>query len=304
MNTSSPANNHKAWMLMFGAIIFWGINWPIMKIGLYYIGPIWFAALRVIIAAATLILFLGAQGKLTLPKREEIPILFSLAILQTGGFMGLIHFSLLFVEAGRSAVLAYTSPIWIPPLAMLFLGERLTIQKLVGIISGISGIILLFNPFTFPWGLNGYMLGNLLLIFAAMVWAVTIIHIRSHGWTRPHLSLLPWQFLIGGIILTITASAVEGVPVIPVSIEFGIIMFFNGVIATAFSFWAFIEAARILTANATAMGSLGVPVVGIVSSVLILGESISIVMALGAGMILFGIAVFTFRWRQAKTKPD
>ncbi|MCK4939984.1 MAG: DMT family transporter [Rhodospirillaceae bacterium] len=299
MNTPSPpADTRKAWLLLAAAVIFWGVNWPIMKLGLGYIGPLWFAALRVMVATVALFAFLGASGRLSLPKADETPILFSIGVVQIGAFMGLIHYALLYVEAGRSSVLAYTTPIWILPLAVWFLGERLNKQKLLGVAIGIGGVAVLFNPPALPsgitWGWNGYTLGNALLLVAAILWAGTIVHVRAHGWTRPHLSLLPWQFLLGSIVLAIVAFGVEGVPNVPMGADFIAIMIFNGVLASAFSFWALIYAARILPASATAMGSLGVPVVGIISSVVIIGEKVSPTMMTGAGLIIFGIAVFTF----------
>ena len=292
----APSHNdtRKAWLLLVAAIFFWGVNWPIMKLGLGYIGPLWFAAIRVMTATVALFIFLAASGRLTLPKTGETPILLSIGLIQVGAFMGLIHFALLYVEAGRSAVLAYTTPIWIAPLALWFLGEKLNRQKLLGIAIGIGGIAVLFNPFTFPWGWNDYTAGNALLILAAILWAGTIVHVRGHGWTRPHLSLLPWQFLLGAIVLVVAAFAVEGVPDIPTGADFVAIMLFNGVFASAFSFWALIAAARILPASVTAMGSLGVPVIGMVASAIIIGENISPAMMMGTGLIIFGIAVFTF----------
>ncbi|MES9958750.1 MAG: DMT family transporter, partial [Sedimenticola sp.] len=196
---SDPTTNEvrTAWFLLFAAIVLWGANWPIMKIGLNYIGPLWFAAIRVVIATLCLFALLALQGRLSPPTREELPVVFSIGVLQIGIFLGLIQFSLLFVEAGRSAVLAYTTPIWTAPLALLFLRETLTRRKLLGIVFGLGGILILFNPFTFPWGWNDYTFGNALLIAAAMVLAIVIVHVRGYGWTRPHLSLLPWQFLLG-----------------------------------------------------------------------------------------------------------
>ena len=279
MATRTPSEIRTAWLLFIAAIVFWGVNWPIMKIGLTYIGPLWFSTIRALVAVVALFIFLGAIGKLSWPKRDEIPVLLSLGIGQSGIFMALIHVSLLFVEAGRSSVLAYTTPIWVVPLAYVFLGETMTKRKAVGLAVGVGGLMVLFNPLTFPWGLNGYTLGNGLLILAAVIWAAVIVHVRGHGWSRPHLSIIPWQFLMGAAVQCITAFAIEGTPVVPTTWDFAAIMGFNGIVATAFSFWAFIHTARILPASSTAMGSLGVPAVGLVSSVLILGETISITMA-------------------------
>ena len=265
-----------------------------MKLGLGYIGPLWFAALRVMVACIVLFVGLGISGKLSLPQREEIPVMFSIGVVQIGIFMAIIHYALLYVEAGRSAVLAYTTPIWVTPLAVWFLGEKINRQKILGILIGIGGVAVLFNPLTFPWGLNEYTAGNAMLIAAAIMWAGAMVHVRGYGWTRPHLSLLPWQFLLGSIILVITAFTVEGVPNIPSSPDFIVIMTFNGIVATAFSFWAIIAATRVLPAAATAIGTLGVPVVGVVSSAIIIGEKPTPTMIAGAGLIVFGIAVFTF----------
>ncbi|MDH5490126.1 MAG: DMT family transporter [Rhodospirillaceae bacterium] len=295
MNTAPPHNDtQKAWLLLALAIFFWGVNWPIMKLGLGYIGPLWFAALRVMVACIVLFVGLGISGKLSLPQREEIPVMFSIGVVQIGIFMAIIHYALLYVEAGRSAVLAYTTPIWVTPLAVWFLGEKINRQKILGILIGIGGVAVLFNPLTFPWGLNEYTAGNAMLIAAAIMWAGAMVHVRGYGWTRPHLSLLPWQFLLGSIILVITAFTVEGVPNIPSSPDFIVIMTFNGIVATAFSFWAIIAATRVLPAAATAIGTLGVPVVGVVSSAIIIGEKPTPTMIAGAGLIVFGIAVFTF----------
>jgi len=292
MNTASALKFKAPWILLALAVVFWGVNWPIMKIGLAYIGPLWFATLRVLVASLCLFVLLMIQGRLTWPKQDEQPVLLSVGIFQIAVFMGLIHYSLLSVEAGRSAILTYTTPLWTVPLAWWFLNEKLTRRKLISIIFSLAGVVVLFHPLSFPWGWNAYAVGNGILLFAALVWAGTIVHLRGFGWVRPHISLLPWQFLLGGAVLSVVAYIIEGPLHLPTSVEFAMILAFNAVFATAFSFWAFIQATRVLSANGVAVSSLGVPVVGIASSLLILGEPISLETAVGGALILSGIWLF------------
>lgn len=287
----------KAWILLGLAVLFWGLNWPIMKVGLHHIGPLWFAAFRVLLGAAALFVFLGLGGRLSRPTRSELPILFSVGILQVGGCMALLHSSLLYVEAGRAAVLAYTTPVWAAPLAAVFLHERLTPRKIAGILLGMAGIAAMFSSHLAHWTWNDAALGHLMPLTSALLWAGVIVHIRGHGWKRPHLALLPWQLLLGGLSLSGLAALVEGVPVVAPSLEGLAILVFNGLAATAFSFWAYIGAARVLPANTTALASLSIPVVGLVSATAMLGEPVTTPLLIGLLLIASAIALSSFSGR-------
>jgi len=284
-----------AWILFGLSVLFWGINWPIMKVGLNHISPLWFATLRVWLAAAALFAFLGIRGNINRPEKSEWPVLFSVGFIQIGLCMALLHTALLYVDAGRTAVLAYTIPIWAAPMAILFLGERLTSAKIAGILLGMSGVITLFGPETiFLEGKSSaHPFAPLLPLGSALLWAGVIVHIRSHGWTRPHMSLLPWQLLIGAGVLSALALAVEGLPKVTLNVEFILILAFNAIVATAFSFWAYIGAARVLPANVTALASLAVPVVGVISSTLALGEPLTASILVGMTLIGLGMILST-----------
>jgi len=292
MDTSKNVETQKAWLLLMAALICWGVNWPLMKIGLADIGPLWFAAIRIFSASIVLFIFLSVRGELHVPEKREFPALISVGVFQLGIFMALIHSAVLYVEAGRSAVLTYTTPIWTVPLAFWILKERLTRPQLTGVIFAAIGLLALFNPITFDWSNSGYLFGNGLLISAALVLSGVIIHVRSFGWSRPHLGLLPWQLLSGSCILIPIAFIIEGPLEGNLTPQIIWIMAFNSVAATAFGFWAYLAAVRVLPANTTAMTSLTVPVVGILASWLFLGETMSIELITGLSLIIIGQIIF------------
>lgn len=264
-----------------------------MKMGLQFVTPLWFAAIRMFLGTLCLFAFLALKDRVRLPGWGEIPILVSVAVFQIGLPAGLIHTGLSFMDAGRSAILVFTIPLWVAPMAVFALGERLTRMNAVGLAMGLAGIAVLFNPLSFDFSNPSALTGNGFMILTSMSFAVAIILIRRHSWTGPIIHMLPWQMLLGTAILVIAAAAIEGGPNFEWSAPLVAILAYNGPIASGFCFWAYITVSRNLPAMSTALGSLGVPVLGVLSSALILGEGISPIIVSGLILISMGVLAVT-----------
>ncbi len=285
----SHSPERRAYLLLAAVIVTWGVNWPIIKAGLAYISPLWFAAGRVAIAAAFLFPLLVALGRLRGPRRGEAAVLFTVGIGQVGVATALVHLGVQFAEAGRSAILAYTTPLWVAPLAALFLGERLNARKTMGIALGLVGVVVLSGPMAFDLAASSAMTGNGLLVLAAMISAVVIVHMRAQGRAVQALELAPWQMLVGALVLVPVALFFDGPPAAQWSMPLVAVLAYNGVLATAFAMWAFVVVMRDLPATTTAVGSLGVPVVGVLTSAVLLGEPLSPAKMLGLALIVGGV---------------
>ncbi len=282
--------------LVGGLVLVWGCNWPAMKIVLAYITPLWFAVLRM--ATGTLSLFLVTllwTGRLKLPDRADLPIVLSVGLLQMAGFLALVNLALMTVPAGRSAILAYTTPLWVLPGAIFILGERLSAAKTLALLLGLAGVAVMFNPVAFDWSNSRAIAGNAYLLAGAALWAIAIIHVRKHRWVGSPLTLAPWQMLTGLVPLTILAWLTEGPPP-PISSPAGAILLavYSGPLVTAFPFWAAVTAARILPAVTVSLTLLLVPVVGLISSALVLSESLNATTVTGLLLIVSGIAAVNF----------
>lgn len=114
-----------------------------------------------------------------------------------------------------------------------------------------------FNPFGFDWTDRDVLIGNGLLLFAALLWALLIVQIRGHRWEGTPLSLGPWQFAVGGCLLVPLALLVEGDHPIHWSGTLGCVLLYSGLLATAFCFWAMITMNRALSAVTTSIGTPG-----------------------------------------------
>lgn len=289
MTNQGTVSQRTAWVLLAGVVLFWGVNWPVMKYGLQYVPPLTFAALRMVMGAVVLALIAGWRGELKLPHRADVPLVFGVGLLQMAAFMGLVNVGLQYVPAGRSAILAYTTPLWVVPLAVLLLGESLTRLRMLGLALGLGGVAVLFNPLGFDWHDPHVVLGNGLLLFAALLWAVLIVKVRGHRWVGSPLSLMPWQLLVAALAILPFVYFLEGGKPIHWGAPLAWVLVYNGPVATAFCFWAMISVTRALPAITTSLSTLCVPLVGYVTAVLVLGEAVTFTQVGGFALILGGL---------------
>lgn len=290
---SVPVSRLHAYGLLLAVIVLWGASWPIMKVGLLSIPPLWFGLVRIAMGAVTLFVVLAISGRLVLPRRADLPIIASVGLLQMVGFLTFVNIGLLSVEAGRSAILAYTTPLWVVPAAVLFLKERICARKAMGLAVGLMGVAMLFNPLGFDWGDGDQLRGNGLLMLAALCWAGAILHVRTHEWVSSPLQLAPWQMIFASSIVLVLAWYYEGglIAATQWSPELAVILIYSGIIATGFCLWASVTVTRSLPAMSTSLGFLGVPVTGMLSSALFLGEPLTLTLLGGLVLILAGMAL-------------
>jgi hypothetical protein len=112
---SGTVSPRMAWLLLGSVILLWGINWPVMKLGLVDIPPMTFAVIRMLLGAVCMFGVLALRGRIRLPSRHDLPIVLTVGLLQMGAFLGLVTVALQFVSAGRSSILAYTTALWVVP---------------------------------------------------------------------------------------------------------------------------------------------------------------------------------------------
>jgi len=264
-----------------------------MKLGIQYLSPLWFAATRIFLGSLFLFGLLAFQGRVRLPAKADWNILVTIAIFQIALPTALIHSGLLFLGAGHSAILVFTMPLWVAPLAFFFLGERFSVANLVGTILGLAGIALLVDPVAFDFTDRTQLIGNGFMLVSSFSFAIAIILMRRNPSPAPIIQLVPWQLFLGSIILILTALSIDGLPKVQWSSSLIAIMAYNGPIASGFCFWAYLTVSRSLPAMNTAVGSMGVPVIGVISSAFILDESLALNVVSGLVLILLGVLTVT-----------
>ena len=300
--TGQTAESHAGigFAFLATAILAYGGLWPVMRLGVDYIPPFWFAAARLFIGAVVLFVLLAATGRLRVPTRADMPAVLSVGICMMGLYVSLVHFAVQFVPAGRGALLAYSTPLWVTPVAVIFLGEKMTTLKLAGLVLGLSGLGVLFNPAGFDWSDPDILLGNGLCILAAFSWSVAILQMRGHRWNLTPLQLGPWQLLVATIVALPFALFLEPRSDLHMGLPLIALVGYGGVIGTAVAMWSAASSIRYLGAVTSSVGFLGGPVCSLVISVLFLGEALTLTLGGGLVLVLSGIALVSVA--QARTR--
>lgn len=279
------------YLLLVVVVVILGLNWPIMATAVEFVTPVWIGVFRIGGATIVVLVLSAATGRLRLPPRADLPIVASLAVFRLSVVTLLVFTALQMIPAGRSSVATWTTPLWTVPIAAIFLGDRMTPERWAGLTLGITGVVVLFEPWGLNWSDSDIVIGHVLLILAAVTNASTSVHIRGHRWTITPLHALPWQLAGATIILTLIASSVEGLPEVEWTAGLVAIILYQGFLASGIALWAQIVILRNIEPVSANLTMMGVPAIGVASSALFLDEQVTLALTLGLALIILGVAV-------------
>lgn len=275
---------------LFIFIIFsWGLAWPINKVGLDYVSPAWYTAIRLIVGTVTMMILVTALGKFSIPRPKEYPLVFSIGLLQIGIYLLLASIGLAYLPAGRSSLLAYTTPLWIMPLTILFFHEEASPLKWIGFLLGIAGLTILLSPWELNWSDRNVLFGTAMLLLASFCWAISMLCARYMKWTKSPLELIPWQILVGTIPIVIYACLQEPSPTITWSAPLILSLLYTGGLVTGVSYWSGLVINKELPVIIVSLGFLLVPVFSLVVSALFMHEVITLSTAAAMSFIILGL---------------
>jgi drug/metabolite transporter (DMT)-like permease len=164
---------------------------------------------------------------------------------------------------------------------------------LVGLALGLTGLLLLLNPAAIDWSSPQVLAGCGLLVAGAMSGAAALVHVRAHRWQGTPFDLQIWQLLVAFVPLGLLALFLEGDRWGTVDWDLGslLVVLYSGALATAFAFWASQSVVRVIGPTTTSIAYLAVPVVGVVTGALFLGESITLLDLTGLVVTSAGVIV-------------
>lgn len=278
-------------MLLLLLILSWSVSWPVIKVGIRTVPPVWYGCFRYLIAALCLFVLVALRRELTFPPRPDWPLIAVSGALQMATYSALTGLALTILPPGRASVLAFSTPLWVVPLAGWWLRERISKAALCGVSVGLLGVLSIAAPSLHRNG-SGQVMPYAMLMGAAASWAISIVFVRSHRFTATALALAPWQMLIAAALLAPLALLVEGAP--PAAGASGAAsLAYVGPIATAFAYWAVVEAGRHFPASTMSMALLATPGIGILVSAVTLGETIDVSLIAGVVLTSAGIRLAT-----------
>ena len=248
----------------------WGFNWPVMKLGVNDFPPLSFRALSIVLGVPVLGL---ALVLLKVPFRVPRRYWPELALLTVSNML-IWHVCIILavkaLSSGRAAILGYTMPIFSALIGALVFSAIMTQRAWLGVGAAAIGVsLLLWHEFT---GLAGRPGAVALALFAAAVWALGTQLLRRSKIELPTLTLSFWMTLIAGLVLSVLASLFERdqwqVPSAPAAWAIG----YNAVLIFGYAHAAWFYLARALPPVASTLSVMFIPVLGVFSGALWLGE--------------------------------
>lgn len=275
--------------LIIAVTLIWGYTWVTMKIALAEIPPFLFSALRLLIGAIPLFIVQWARKKPWLPSKGDWGNILVLGLLMSIGYLGLLTFGMQFVTSGKASVLVYTMPIITTLLAHFFLNERLTSLKIVGLFSGLIGLLFILGPQMLHLKADQSLIGQLLIILAAVCWSSSNIYTKARLSNSDSIMITSWQLLLGSIMLLAISVTTESFTGMTWSTPTVLSLIFNGVFSTAFTFVAWFWILGQIEASVASMALMAVPILGLFFGWVQLDEPLTSNILVGTLFICLGI---------------
>ena len=255
-------------------MLVWGCNWPILKLGVTELAPLTFRAITLPFAAIGLLLVARFSGDAIRVPRAWWGRVATLAIFNIAAWNGFILFGVQQMPAGRSAILAYTMPLWATAIAALMLHEPLSKRKLAGLALGVTGMGLLIGDELRL--MQSKPFGVAMILTAAVMWAFGTVLLRKWKPPFPQNALSGWMMIVGWLPIVALAPFFDAQPLASelasLSWRGWFAIVYNIFLAGTVAHWAWFHLARTLPVAVSSLSSLPVPVVGVFAGMIVLGE--------------------------------
>ncbi len=258
------------WLLVLLTLT-WGLNWPVMKIGLAHLEPMTFRSISMFFGVPVIFLVARIQGLRIAVPREHWRELALLALTNMVGWLVLGMYGLKLLASGRAVILGYTMPIFTALIGFAFFGDRGSGLLWFGIVAAAAGVALLLMHEV--GAIAGSPAGTFLMLGAAAFWGLGTQLMRRRRQTTPVIVIMFWSLLISLAACATLALLLERASWTQLPDRSGwLAIGYNAVVVFGFSQVMWFRLATILPPVVSSLSVMFIPVIGVFSGMMILGE--------------------------------
>ena len=285
----------------------WGLNWPAVKIALSAFPPFTLRMIGLGAGALLLLLIAAIQRKPLLPQRGSWIGVVVAGLLAVAMFNLATAFAQLNTSTSRAAVLTFTMPMMSALLSRIVTGERLERRKIVALALGMIGVLILAWPVlvSVAHAPDARAIRGLVFpLIAAFGWAAGTVYLQRWPVAGERMVFTAWQLLVGAACGAIGAMLFgERLPAEAPSLRVWIAMFMHIVPGTAIAYWLWFVMSERMSATVSSMTTLMVPVVGVLSAMLLVGDRPGIADWIGFSFVLAGAAMIVLKLAVSPRNP-
>ena len=280
-------------------ILFWSSAFGAIKVSLEYAPPILFAGMRTLLCGLVVALAALVWGGRANLRRDWL-IYLILAVLNVVLFMGLQTFTILYMPSGSAAVVIYLQPILVGLASYLVLNEQLSVPKLVGLVLGFSGVVVVSTG-----SLSGSSLGTPLGVAfgvgSALSWTLGTVYFKWYGERLSTLWAVAVPFSAGGVVLTGLGLVLESLSSISWTGTYLASFLYTALVGTALAWMLWLGLVKAGEASRVSAYVFLVPLASVLLGAAFLGETLSPWLLAGAALVICGIYLVN---RQSASGPQ
>ncbi len=289
--TPKPSGKKLAELLLMSIVLVWALNFTVVKFSLEEIDPLSFNAFRFVLGMGLMWAFVWLRGIRIRIARKDLGRIVLL------GLLGNLAYQMLFIAgidrtfASNAAVMLGTIPVWIAVFSHLFTAEKMYRIQAIGVFFAFAGVVLIMG-----FGEQGLsfrsesVLGDAIIVSAAMVFAVYTLLSRSLLETYSPLTLATMVMTIGGTLLILVAiPSLIRLDYTSVSLLSWGGAAFSGLFAIGAAYLIWYFGIKNVGAVRTATYQNLVPVLGVLFGLIFLGEKLHAMQYLGCLLTVAGV---------------
>jgi drug/metabolite transporter (DMT)-like permease len=284
-------------LTLVAVTLMWGMNWPIMKLGTMGMPPLSFRALSMWLSLPVIMATLMVLKTPWRVPRAQWPELLKITVFNMMVWHGLMILAVKSLSSGRAAILGYSMPIFSAVLGSMLFGAALSKRAWGGVVAaGVGVMLLLWHEFI---NLSGNPLAVGMALVSALSWALGIQLLRRTTLTVPTLNMSFWMTLLTVVLMTCLATFFEHQDwAMPSPTTWGAIVY-NALLIFGCAQILWLWLARHLTPVASTLSVMMIPVIGVFSGALWLGEILHWQDWAAVGLMVLAIASVLWPSRQA-----
>lgn len=270
----------------------WGFNWPVTKYLIGFLPPLTLRGTTGVIGAVLLAILALLWGQTLHVPRAYWPRLVLAAILNVGCWMVLMGFALVYLPASEAALIAYTMPVWAAVLSWPILGERPNGLRVLSLVMAFAGMSAILGGNGFAASLSK-LPGIIMALGGAIGFAVGAVLAKKLPLDLPPVSAAAWQIGIGCLPVAIAGLLFEKSDFAGLSGNGWLLFGYSTVGQFCIAYVCWFAALARLPASVAAIGTMAVPVIGVVTSAIALHEPLGIGQIAALIFTLAGVALAT-----------
>ncbi|MDB5652544.1 MAG: protein of unknown function transrane [Tardiphaga sp.] len=270
----------------------WGLNWPVMKMLMAEMPPLTARGFTGVIGAFLLAGIALWRGESLRVARDQWVPLVVLALLNVTGWMALMGLALLWLPGGEAVVIAYTMPVWAAVLAWWVLGERMSPARILALLMAFAGIAALMSGDGFRASAERWP-GIALALLGAFGFALGTVLAKRFRLALPLVTSSAWQIGLGCVPVTLLGLLFETPHLAALSWAGWGLLAYIVIVPFCVCYVCWFAALKMLPASVAAIGTMAVPVIGVVVSAVALHEPLGVGQISALLLTLAGVTLAT-----------